>query len=79
MQVLKKMTLSAHGIEMLRDKSEKDLWNLVFALQHVQNAIFQLEKDERDPDILTELSAKAIDVGQEVIALLDILEEKIVD
>jgi hypothetical protein len=73
------MTLSTRSIEMLKDKSERDLWNLVFALQHVQNAIFQLEKDERDPEILKELSAKAIDVGQEVLALLGILEEKIDD
>ncbi len=73
------MTLSAHSIELLKDKSERDLWNLVFALQHVQNAIFQLEKDERNPEVLRELSAKAIDVGHEVVALLGILEEKIED
>lgn len=73
------MTLSAHSIELLRDKFEGDLWNLVFALQHVQNAIFQLEKGERNPDVLKELSAKAIDVGREVDALLGILEEKIAD
>ncbi|NMC06728.1 MAG: hypothetical protein GYA24_16040 [Candidatus Lokiarchaeota archaeon] len=51
----------------------------MFALQHVQNAIFQLEKGERNPDVLKELSAKAIDVGREVDALLGILEEKIAD
>nr|MDO8084375.1 hypothetical protein [Candidatus Sigynarchaeum springense] len=73
------MTLSARSIELLRDKSERDLWNLVFALQHVQNAIFQLEKDERNPEVLKELSAKAIDVGHEVVALLSVLEEKLDD
>ncbi len=71
------MTLSTRSIELLKFKSERDLWNLVFALQHVQTAIFQMEKDERNPEVLEELSAKALEVGREVRALLDVLKEKI--
>jgi hypothetical protein len=48
-------------------------------LQQHQNALFQLEKNERDPDILKDLASVALEVGKEIEELLALLEEKIED
>jgi formate dehydrogenase maturation protein FdhE len=41
--------------------------------------LFQLEKDEKDPDVLKDLASVALDVGREMEELLALLEEKIED
>ena len=64
---------------MLKNRSEFDLWNYVGALQHMQNAIFQLEKDEEDPQVLSELAARAIEIGKELEEIISLIEEKIED
>ena len=71
------MTLSSKSIDLLKNRSEFDLWNYVGALQHMQNAIFQLEKDEEDPDVLKELATRALEIGKELEEIISLLEEKI--
>lgn len=61
------------------NRSESDIWPLVTALQQLQNAIFQLEKNESDPDILKDLATRAGEIGKELEEILAILEEKIED
>ena len=71
------MTLSEGTINILKDRSEEEIWNYVDALQHMQNALFLLEKDETDPDILRELARRSLEVGKELQMILEILEERI--
>ena len=73
------MTLSEGTINILKDRSEEEIWNYVDALQHMQNALFQLEKDERDPDVLRELAKRSLEVGKELQMILEILEDIIED
>ncbi|MFX0102564.1 MAG: hypothetical protein ACFFCS_23560 [Candidatus Hodarchaeota archaeon] len=73
------MRLSAKSIQSLMNRSESDIWPLVTALQQLQNAIFQLEKNESDPDILKDLATRAGEIGKELEEILAILEEKIED
>ena len=73
------MTLSEGTINILKDRSEEEIWNYVGALQHMQNALFQLEKDERDPDVLRELAKRSLEIGKELQMILGILEEIIED
>jgi hypothetical protein len=73
------MTLSSKSIQSFRDRPETDIWNLLTALQQHQNALFQLEKNERDPDVLKDLASVALEVGKEIEELLVLLEENIED
>ena len=68
------MTLSKRSIKTFKKRSRVELWNYVTALEQLQIAIFQLEKDETDSIILKELSARAIEVSDEIISILDLLE-----
>ncbi len=73
------MTLSEGSINILKNRSEEEIWNYVDALQHMQNALFQLEKGETDPDVLRELAERSLEIGKELHMILEILEEIIED
>ena len=73
------MTLSQKSIDSFKHKSEQDIWIYVNALQQLQNAIFNIEKTENDPDILKDLAQRALDIGNEITAILELLEDKIED
>ena len=69
--------LSLKSIDSLKSRPVADIWNLITALQQWQNALFQLEKDEADIDILKDLATQSIEVGKQLEVILMILEEKI--
>lgn len=71
------MMLSLKSIDSLKNRPVADIWNLITALQQWQNALFQLEKDEADIDILKDLATQSIEVGKQLEVILMILEEKI--
>jgi len=73
------MTLSKKSIIDFRNQSEQELWNYVNALLHMQNAILQLELKESNPDNLKELSGRALEVGNELSMILEILDDIIED
>ena len=73
------MTLTEETINILKNRSEEEIWNYVDALQHMQNALFQLEKDESNPAVLRELARRSLEVGKELHLILEILEEIIDD
>ena len=69
--------LSLKSIDSLKSRPVADIWNLITALQQWQNALFQLEKDKADIDILKDLATQSIEVGKQLEVILMILEEKI--
>jgi hypothetical protein len=69
------MTLSKRSIIDFQNQSEPELWNYVNALFHMQNAILQLELKERNPVNLKELSKRAIEIGNEISMILEILDD----
>ena len=69
--------LSLGSIDSLKSRPVADIWNLITTLQQWQNALFQLEKDEADIDILKDLATQSIEVGKQLEVILMILEEKI--
>lgn len=71
--------LSLKSIDSLKNRPVTDIWNLVTALQQWQNALFQLEKNENDIDILKDLARQSCEVGKQLEVILQILEEKIED
>ena len=71
--------LSLKSIDSLKNRPVTDIWNLVTALQQWQNALFQLEKNETDIDILKDLATQSCEVGKQLEVILQILEEKIED
>ena len=73
------MMLSLKSIDSLKNRPVEDIWNLVTALQQWQNALFQLEKNENDIDILKDLATQSCEVGKQLEVILQILEEKIED
>jgi len=73
------MMLSLKSIDSLKNRPVTDIWNLVTALQQWQNALFQLEKNENDIDILKDLARQSCEVGKQLEVILQILEEKIED
>ena len=73
------MTLSDKSIKSFKNKSEQSIWNYVTALQQLQNALFQLEKEEENPEILQDLSTRALEIGNEIESILKLLETKMED
>ena len=71
------MTLSNKMIESLKNKSDQSMWNYILALQQLQNALFELEKDESDHDVLRDLSTRAIEVGKDLEKLLELVENNL--
>jgi hypothetical protein len=71
------MTLSNKMIESFKNKPEQNLWNYVLALQQLQNALFDLEKDETDPEVLQDLSSRALEIGRELEEILEIMENSL--
>ena len=65
-------------LKRLKDKPEQSLWNYLITLQEFQNPLFALEKEENSPEVLKELSSRALEVGEEIEALLQLLEEEII-
>ncbi|TFG16087.1 MAG: hypothetical protein EU531_07705 [Promethearchaeota archaeon] len=68
------MTLSNKLIESFKNKPDQSKWNYILALQQLQNAIFELEKDEDDPIVLKDLSTRALDIGKDLEELLNLME-----
>ena len=56
------MTLSNKMIERFKNKPDQSMWNYIMALQQLQNALFELEKDEKDYEILQDLSKRALEI-----------------
>ncbi len=68
--------LSSKSIELLRKKDEVSVWNYVTSLQQVQNALFLLEKETIDSDVLKGLSARALEIGKNLENILTFLAEE---
>ncbi len=71
--------LSVENAQSLMNHDESELWDLATALLQLQNAIFKLEEHEKNPTVVRTLATRAIEAGQELDALLQVLGEKIVD
>jgi len=71
------MTLSNKMIESFKNKSDQSLWNYINALQQLQNALFELEKDENEPEVLQDLSIRALEIGKDLEKLLDLMESNL--
>ena len=69
------MTLSDKSIQSLKNKSQQSIWNYVTALQQLQNALFELEKEENDPEILQDLTTRALEIGKEIESILELIEK----
>ena len=73
------MTLSKKSLQSLKNKPVQSIWNYITALQQLQNALFELEREETNSEILQDLSTRALEIGQEIEAVLPLLEIKIED
>jgi hypothetical protein len=73
------MTLSEKSIQSLKNKSQTAIWNYVTALHQLQNALFELEKEEKDPEILQDLATRALEIGKEIESILDFMEKNAED
>jgi len=71
------MTLSNKMIESFKNKSDQSIWNYIIALQQLQNALFELEKDEKDHEVLKDLSTRALEIGKDLEKLLDLMENSL--
>ena len=71
------MTLSNKMIESFKNKSDQSLWNYINALQQLQNALFELEKDENEPEVLQDLSIRVLEIGKDLEKLLDLMESNL--
>ncbi len=70
------MVLSEKSIRSLKNKAEQSIWNYISALKQLQNALFQLEKEEDNPEILQDLSNRAQEIGKEIELILKLIEIK---
>lgn len=73
------MPLSEKILASLRQRPEKDSFNLASAYLHVINELNKLEQDEHDPDVLRDLASAAIAVSGDLQAVFDVLADIIKD
>jgi len=73
------MTLSDKSLESFKKKPRKSIWNYVTALQQLQNALFEFEREENDPDVLKDLSSRALEIGKEIEEILTLMDENLKD
>jgi len=71
------MTLSNKMIESFKNKPDRSMWNYIFALQQLQNALFELEKDENEPEVLQDLATRALEIGKDLEKLLNLMEKNL--
>lgn len=71
------MTLSNKMIERFKNKQDQSMRNYIIALQQLQNALFELEKDENDHEILQDLSKRALEIGKDLEKLLNLMENNL--
>jgi uncharacterized membrane protein YheB (UPF0754 family) len=64
-------------IESFKNKSEQSMWNYIIALQQLQNALFELEKDENDQEVLQDLSTRSLEIGKDLEKLLNLMENNL--
>jgi len=69
------MPISDKILESLRRRPEQDSWRLVNAYQQLLDALFKLEQDEHDPDVLRDLASASIAVSEDLQAILGVLAE----
>ena len=73
------MALSTDYLKLLKERDESELWELAAALLQLQQVIFRLESGETDPKHLGLLAERALSTGQELNAVLEVLEEILED
>ena len=73
------MTLSDKMIESFKSKSDRSMWNYVMALQQLHNALFELEKNENELEVLQDLSTRALEIGTDLEKLLEFMENNLKD
>ena len=73
------MTLSDKIIESFKNKPQKSIWNYITALQQLQNALFELEKEENDAEVLKDLANRALEIGREIEEILNLMEQNLED
>ena len=71
------MTLSDKIMESFKNKPDQNMWNYIIALQQLQNALFELEKDETDSEVLQDLSTRALEIGKDLEKLLNLMESNL--
>ncbi len=71
------MELSIACLKSLKERDEAELWELAAALLQFQHAIFRLEVGETDPKVVRMLAERTLSAGQELNAVLAVLEETI--
>ncbi|MHA1671238.1 MAG: hypothetical protein ACTSV5_11785 [Promethearchaeota archaeon] len=57
---------------------DQSMWNYIMTLQQLQNALFELEKDENDHVVLQDLSTRALEIGKDLEKLLNLMENNLV-
>jgi hypothetical protein len=73
------MPLSDKILSSLRQRPEKDSFNLASAYLHVLDVLNKLEQDEHDPDVLRDLAGVAIPISDYLKAVFDVLVDIIKD
>ncbi len=71
------MVLSDKILRSIKDKDEPDLWEYAAALLKIQGSILRMEEKEKDPEAVRELATRAIDLANELDAVLSVLEEQL--
>lgn len=71
--------LSDRTLRSLREHGEPRLWEYATILFRMQGIILEMEKAERDPDVVQDLATRAIDLVKELDAILAILGDALDD
>lgn len=71
--------LTDRSLRALKERDEHYLWDYASSLFHIQGVLLEMEKTEKDPDVLKDIATRAISLADELDAILAILEGSVDD
>ena len=78
-QELNSRVLTEKSLRSVKEHDEHHLWEYASTLFRMQNVVLQMEKTEKDPDVVKDLATRAIDLASELGTILAILEDAMPD
>ncbi len=71
--------LSDKSLRTLKQHDENNLWEYASNLFSMQSVLLRMEKAQKDPDVLKDLASRAINLVNELDAIMAVLEDSLED
>jgi hypothetical protein len=67
--------LTDKSLRALKERDAHYLWDYAASLFRIQGVLLEMEKTEKDPDVLKDIATRAISLADELDSILAIIED----